>query len=468
MGQFRYKRLENMKKIIIFLLLATNVFASEWTNAMVSLRSKVSKEKINDKALMSLIEETVLKFPKETDWLDQTSEKAEVNKEGYSLALMAYLSDRTDNSFEKRIVQSVTKDLDNPNHQEAFSKIENKPAGDPAWLKLFEDVCAERRKIRLATLHKEVSKIAFIKHVVLKPSFYAYTEGQSDAQDQRYFNPNAALCLLDVKSGETKTLIKDKEGRIRDVDISFDGNKILFAWKKSDLEDDYHLYEMDVKSEEIRQLTFGEGVADYEGCYLPNGDIIFVSSRCVQTVDCWKTEVSNIYTCNKDGKYLRRLGFDQVHTTYPTVLNDGRVVYTRWDYNDRGQIFPQPLFQMNPDGTGQTEYYGNNSWFPTVTHHARAIPDSSKLVAVLHGHHTWQAGQLAIIDRSKGTQEASGVQLIAPVRETKAVKVDKYGQSDNLFRHPYPLNEKEFIVSMTTDPNAHGNNRKNMASLFKL
>jgi len=204
-------------------------------------------------------------------------------------------------------------------------------------------------------------------------------------------------------------------------------------------------------------LTFGLGVADYEGIYLPNGDIMFSSSRCVQTVDCWWTEVSNMYTCDKDGKYLRRLGFDQVHTVHPSVLNNGAVVYTRWDYNDRGQVFPQALFQMNPDGTRQTEYYGNNSFFPTVTDHARAIPGSDKLVAVLHGHHTWQAGKLAIIDRSKGTQEASGVQLIAPVRETKAVRQDAYGQGADLFRHPYPISETEFIVAYTPDGNARNN-----------
>ena len=75
--------------------------------------------------------------------------------------------------------------------------------------------------------------------------------------------------------------------------------------------------------------------------------------------------MSNLYTCDRDGRFLRRLGFDQVHTNYPTVLPDGRIIYTRWEYNDRGQMFPQGLFQMNPDGTGQTEYYGNNSWFPT-------------------------------------------------------------------------------------------------------
>lgn len=192
-----------------------------------------------------------------------------------------------------------------------------------------------------------------------------------------------------------ETLLEDKTGVIRDVDVSFDGTRILFAWKKGPTidDDDFHLFEMDAKTREIRQLTFGKGVADYEPCYLPNGDIVFASTRCVQTVDCWKTEVSNLYICDKDGNYLRRVGFDQVHTTHPSVLNDGRIAYTRWDYNDRGQLYPQPLFQMNPDGTGQTEYYGNNSWFPTVISHARAIPDSNKLIAVLHGHHTWQTGK---------------------------------------------------------------------------
>jgi len=302
--------------------------------------------------------------------------------------------------------------------------------------------------------------IAFVKRHPIKPSFYAYTEGQSDAQHERHFIPGSKLCLLRIGNAECEVedLIDDPGGVIRDLDVSYDGTRLLFSWKKSDREDDYHLYEMEVASRKIRQLTFGLGVADYEGIYLPGGDIMFSSSRCVQTVDCWWTEVSNMYKCDKDGKSLRRLGFDQVHTVHPSVLNNGAVVYTRWDYNDRGQIYPQALFQMNPDGTGQTEYYGNNSFFPTVTNHARAIPGSDKLVAVLHGHHTWQAGKLAIIDRSKGTQEASGVQLIAPVRETKAVKQDKYGQGADLFRHPYPISETEFIVAYTADGDARNTN----------
>ena len=324
----------------------------------------------------------------------------------------------------------------------------------------FSGICAEVEGVEHENMREQLAahapQILFIKRRPVAPSFYAYTEGQSDGQRERHFLPGSALCVLDVKTGEVETLLEDKAGVIRDVDVSFDGAKILFAWKKGPSidDDDFHLFEMDAQTRKIRQLTFGKGVADYEPCYLPNGDIVFVSSRCVQTVDCWKTEVSNLYTCDKDGKYLRRLGFDQVHTTHPSVLNDGRIAYTRWDYNDRGQLYPQPLFQMSPDGTGQTEYYGNNSWFPTVISHARAIPGSNKLIAVLHGHHTWQAGKLAWIDRSKGTQENEGVQLIAPIRETKAVRVDRYGQDETLFRHPYPLSETEFLVGMTTNSNA--------------
>jgi hypothetical protein len=210
---------------------------------------------------------------------------------------------------------------------------------------------------------------------------------------------------------------------------------------------------MEAASGNIRQLTSGLGFADFEGTYLPNGDIIFSSTRCVQTVDCWWTEVSNLYTCDKDGKYMRRLGFDQVHTVFPTVMDDGRIIYTRWDYNDRGQVFTQPLFQMNYDGTGQTEFYGNNSWFPTTITHARGIPGTSKVVAILCGHHTPQTGKLAIIDPSKGRQENTGVQLIAPVRETPAVRIDTYGQDGELFMYPYPLNEKEFIISYSPSGN---------------
>jgi len=204
---------------------------------------------------------------------------------------------------------------------------------------------------------------------------------------------------------------------------------------------------MQVATGKARRLTSGLGFADYEGKYLPNGQIVFSSTRCVQTVDCNFTEVSNLYMCDGDGRFMRRVGFDQVHTTSPAVTDDGRIVYTRWDYNDRGQVYPQPLFQMNVDGTAQTECYGNNSWFPTTIQFARGIPGTGKLLAVLPGHHTKQAGELAIVDPAKGRQENSGVQLVAPIRGTEPIRKDRYGQSGDLFQYPCPLDERRFLVT---------------------
>ena len=369
---------------------------------------------------------------------------------------------------ETKMLEKVLEELGDaadPFRSRMDALIEAKtPGKDPAWKELYVAACELRRHNRLASLRKAANKIVFAKHYNLGGSHYAYTEGLSDAQAERHFRPGTALCILELDGdyGNVRKLIDDPKGVIRDPDVSYDGKRILFSWKKSDREDDYHLYEMNVADGQIRQLTEGLGHADYEGVYLPSGDIVFNSTRCVQIVDCWWTEVSNLYTCDKDGKYLRRLSFDQVHTNYPQVLNDGRVVYTRWDYNDRGQLYPQPLFQMNADGTGQTEYYGNNSWFPTTIAHARPIPDSDKLIAVATGHHCIQTGALIVIDVRKGRQEAEGVTLVAPrvddKKDRRYRKVDAYTGFDGHFCYPLALNEQEYIASYS----AHQTGRDSM------
>jgi hypothetical protein len=102
---------------------------------------------------------------------------------------------------------------------------------------------------------------------------------------------------------------------------------------------------------------------------------------------------------------------------------------------------------MSMDGTNQTEFYGGNSWFPTTIIHARMIPETQKVLAVATGHHSRQPGKLVVIDPSKGRQEAQGVQLAAPLRDTKADRIDSYGQDGELFMYPYPLSETEFLVT---------------------
>lgn len=324
-------------------------------------------------------------------------------------------------------------------------------ASERELLDAYIALCEARRASRLAGMSAKSPRFIFAKHFNMGSSHYAYTEALSDSQypGDYQFVPGSALCLLEMDGlyATVRTLHAVDGGVIRNPDVSWDGKRILFAWKKSLREDDYHLYEMDVASGDIQQLSFGTGYADYEGVYLPNGDILFNSTRCVQTVDCWWTEVSNLYTCDAEGRYMRRLSFDQVHTNYPTVMQDGRILYTRWDYNDRGQLFPQGLFQMFPDGTAQAEFYGNNSWFPTTLIHARDIPNSPMIVAIATGHHTYQAGQLVLVNPGMGRQENEGVQLIAPIRNTHAVRIDQYGQRGALFQYPWPISGSEFVLS---------------------
>ena len=323
-----------------------------------------------------------------------------------------------------------------------------------AWAQAYIAACESRCKQRLAGLVKDGPlRFVFTKHWNIGGQHFAYTENLSLPHGWRVWTPGGGLFAYTLNPDLTENveLLLDagEDGCIRDPDLHWDAGKILFAWKKSDREDDYHLYEMDLKTRKVRQLTFGLGDADYEGVYLPDGNIMFTSTRCVQVIDCFTTDTSNMYICDKDGRYLRRVSFDQVTVNYPQVLNDGTVVYTRWEYNDRGQIYPQPLFQMNIDGTGQTEYYGNNSYFPNTIGHARPIPGSSKVIAIASGHHSHQVGGLIRIDVRDGRQEDEGCTYVAPV-ERKAPRFDGPPEHGGLYTHPYALNEKEYIAGYST------------------
>jgi hypothetical protein len=414
-----------------------------WAETMLASRAALKAAALPAKernlAQTAVWEQIERDFPVEWDWTLQDG----------GLEFPNWFAADGNANAEKKVITRAMGEVGSGREELDALVSSNAASNDPRWLNLYTKLCEQRRAKRLKTVLAQSPKIVFTKHQTIRPSFFAYTEGQSDAQAERHFNPGSSLCLLEMDGtrGKVRVLLEDPTGAIRDPAVSYDGRQVMFAWKKSLNKDDYHLYEMEVATGKVRQITSGLGFADYEPCYLPNGDIVFASTRCVQTVDCFTTEVSNLYTCDKEGRFLRRLGFDQVHTVYPAMTSDGRVTYTRWDYNDRGQVFPQGLFQMNPDGTAQAALYGNNSWFPTTIAHARCIPGSQKLVCIFCGHHSPQTGKFGLIDPSKGREENSGAQLIAPARETKADRIDSYGQQGELFQYPYPLNETEFLVT---------------------
>ena len=317
----------------------------------------------------------------------------------------------------------------------------------------------------LYDLMETATTFVVAQHKALGGSHYAYTEGlfeestgeaASGIGTEMNFQSGSRLVLIKLeaegdKVKKTETVILNcPQGVVRDPDVSADGTKLLFSMKAKS-NDDFHIYEMDLTSKDYdyKQLTFGSGVADFECMYLPNGEILFQSSRAVQTVDCWKTPVSNIYKMSADGKNIIRLGYDQVHTTYPTLTEDGRVIYTRWDYNDRTQMWVQGMFQMNPDGTNQTELYGNNSNFPTTLVHTRQVPGETTLyVSIATGHHTLQGGKLCLIDVSKERDGAASITFPFPDSNTsKGNNIDAYGQSGAIYQYPYPISATQYLVS---------------------
>ncbi len=326
----------------------------------------------------------------------------------------------------------------------------------------------------LNNLMETATQFVVIKAKQHGGSHYAYTEALAEEmQDstspdgvETNFYAGSQLILLSLsKSGgkikETQEVLIDcPNGVLRDADVSEDGKTILFSWKQS-ASDDYHLYEMTLATREIRQLTFGSGIADFEPQYTANGNIVFSSSRCIQTVDCWKTPVSNLYMCGPDGENIVRLTYDQVHTTFATTTTDGRVIYTRWDYNDRTQMWVQGVFQMNPDGTNQTELWGNNANFPTTLLHTREIPGESDMyISIVSGHHTRQAGKLVTLDLSVGRNSKDAVSYVFPdSNSNKNGSVDNQGQQGPLYKYPYAISKDEFLVSYAKDGWLSGNER---------
>ena len=200
--------------------------------------------------------------------------------------------------------------------------VEDTPESLQNAFSLYVEACIERRKQRLNSFTENNPEIVFTKFEVLRPSFFAYTEGLSDARDECNFFPGGELSLIKMNGiwAEEETLLSDSIGVFRDPDIHFDGKHILFSWKKSLKEDDFHLYEMEMPSRKVKQLTYGLGFADIEPIYLPDENIMFNSTRSGNSVDCWTVEVSNLFLCNRDGEYMRRIGYDQVHTVKPAEI----------------------------------------------------------------------------------------------------------------------------------------------------
>ncbi len=255
--------------------------------------------------------------------------------------------------------------------------------------------------------------------------------------------------------GNLSTLLKPKGSEfVGDLKLDFDGDKMLFSMPGR--HGRWQVWEIRADGSGLRQVTPGDepDVDNYDPCYLPDGRIFFTSSRGFAGVPCvgGGNQVANLCKMNADGSGIRQLCFDQDQNWCPTVLNDGTVLYTRWEYSDTAHYFTRILFRMNPDGTGQMSHYGSNSYWPNSFFYAKPIPGHpTKLVSVISGHHgVPRMGELIVFDTAKGNFEADGVVQRIPGhgQEVKPIIADGLVEGSwPRFLHPYPLSEKYFLVS---------------------
>ncbi len=356
---------------------------------------------------------------------------------------------------------------------------------NPETIALYVRACSERRKIRMAAYVSKISKVIFSEHDILgNGTFFPVDIWRT----QGYAGKGIQLLQMNGYYGSVTSLLPT--GEAKSPDVSFDATKILFAWRNGNSgTGKYRLFEMNVADKSVRPITHGSAVenmygdyGDYQGIYLPNGNILFASTRILQQLDCLAGyPVGNFFLCDKDGNYSRRIGYDQVFTDDPVVLPSGKVVYSRWDYNDKAHTYGHALFSMNPDGTGQQEYCNNNSWWPSMLLQSRPIPGSNKIMALVGGYHCPREGKVGIIDVSQGMENGAGVTLVAPVRTPQndsldywggiplpseypwawnnapmagihgspnVRPLDQWGQNPPVFAHPYPLDETAFLASM--------------------
>ena len=285
-------------------------------------------------------------------------------------------------------------------------------------------------------------------------------------------------------------------GSYQQPDIAHDGQRILFAfcpdettsedWR-TDVNRCYHLYEMNADGSGVKRLTHG-AFDDFSPRYLPNGKIAFISTRRLGFHRCGRgpCPVYALALAEADGSNPRSVSYHETHEWDPAVLNDGRVIYTRWDYVDRHAVHYQQLWSTRPDGSDVRIFYGNNTLNPVGVWEARPVPNSNKVIATAAAHHAMTAGSIILLDVTEGIDGLAPITRLTPdvpfpESETPVVQWHAPVGVDNpqplppeaerwpghCYRTPYALSERYFLAAYSFDT-LIGEPNANPANMFGL
>jgi len=318
-----------------------------------------------------------------------------------------------------------------------------------------------------ALLDHGVEKLVFVRRFALTAN-HVYTE---------YLNsrwlPGGGPCVLDLKSGAVRDLVPQfRAGVVNRFDISYGGTKIAFDYKKGP-RDGYRIYEVNVDGSGLRQLTFPpedeaelvrkygsrgyhHGTDDLHPCYLPDGGIVFSSTRCQYGILCNAGDVYTtkvLYRMDGDGQNMRPLSNSPVSEASPAIMPDGRILYHRWEYVDKAAGNLKCLWSMNPDGTGTAEVYGNTITFPETMIYPRPIPGAPGKIVMLGTSHCCPnnaMGAVITIDTSRDVRSTKTMQFVTPDIHALAHTGFHFanGKGGKLFdydRHIQPIWDKHCI-----------------------
>jgi len=325
-------------------------------------------------------------------------------------------------------------------------------------------------------LRKGIDRLVFIRRYTLNAN-HVYTEYVNSR-----WTPGGGLCVLDLDTGKARELALELgNGVVNRFDISFDGTKIAFDFKKG-AQDGYRIYEIGIDGTGLRQLTFPQededelvslygntmyhhGTDDLHPCYLPDSGIAFVTTRCQYGILCNAGDVyttKNLYRIDADGENMQPLSNSPVSEASPAILPDGRILYHRWEYVDKAAGNVKCLWAMNPDGTATSEVYGNTITFPETMIYARPIPEPAGKIVMLGTSHCCPnnaMGAVIVIDTSDDIRSAETMHFVTDdIRalahtgfhfrdENGEWQLDKTGKLGRLFKDPYPVSEDLFIAT---------------------
>jgi hypothetical protein len=258
-------------------------------------------------------------------------------------------------------------------------------------------------------------------------------------------------------------------GEVRHPDLSYDGEKLVFGFCDHEATEGearaFFLYECDTDGSNVRQLTGTEDdpltgwenratvlPEDFDPCYLPDGGIAFISTRSQTFGRCHGSRYTPTYLAYRydDDLGIRQLSFGEANEWDPSVLPNGRVVFTRWDYINRHDVRFQSLWTMMPDGTGVAHYYGNYSPSPCMQAECRTIPGTNKTVFTATAHHAYTAGSICICDPLKGEDGWAPITRVTPEAACPECS-DPYWsrgpQGDVSYCAPWPVTEEIYFAA---------------------